>query len=101
MIHAGVYAAVTHYLKALSAAGSDSDGKAAVDKIASAWGSARGVNVVVVQKDFDISGWGLAISSDDVPRIGGVIRSQPTEPIAVSRAANGQNLSASRTASGE
>jgi branched-chain amino acid transport system substrate-binding protein len=33
MIHAGVYAAVTHYLKALAATGSDSDGKAAVDKM--------------------------------------------------------------------
>ena len=30
----------------------DADRKAAVDKIASAWGSSRGVNVVVVQKDF-------------------------------------------------
>ncbi len=30
----------------------DSDRKAAVDKIASAWGSQRGVNVAVVQKDF-------------------------------------------------
>ena len=30
----------------------DADRKPAVDKIASAWGSARGVNVVVVQKDF-------------------------------------------------
>jgi arabinogalactan oligomer/maltooligosaccharide transport system substrate-binding protein len=30
----------------------DADRKAAVDKIASAWGTARGVNVVVVQKDF-------------------------------------------------
>jgi len=33
MIHAGVYAAVTHYLKALAAVGSDSDGKAIVDKM--------------------------------------------------------------------
>jgi branched-chain amino acid transport system substrate-binding protein len=33
MIHAGVYAAVTHYLKALAAAGSDADGKAVVDKM--------------------------------------------------------------------
>ena len=31
---------------------SDADRKAAVDRIASAWGTARGVNVVVVQKDF-------------------------------------------------
>ena len=30
----------------------DADRKAAVDRIASAWGSTRGVNVVVVQKDF-------------------------------------------------
>ena len=30
----------------------DADRKAAVDRIASAWGSGRGVNVVVVQKDF-------------------------------------------------
>ena len=30
----------------------DADRKAAVDKIASAWGNSRGVNVVVVQKDF-------------------------------------------------
>ena len=30
----------------------DADRKAAVDKIASAWGTSRGVNVVVVQKDF-------------------------------------------------
>ena len=30
----------------------DADRKAAVDRIASAWGTARGVNVVVVQKDF-------------------------------------------------
>ena len=33
MIHAGVYAAVTHYLKALAATGADSDGKAVVDKM--------------------------------------------------------------------
>ena len=33
MIHAGVYSAVTHYLKALAAVGSDSDGKAVVDKM--------------------------------------------------------------------
>jgi branched-chain amino acid transport system substrate-binding protein len=33
MVHAGVYAAVTHYLKALAALGSDADGKAAVDKM--------------------------------------------------------------------
>jgi branched-chain amino acid transport system substrate-binding protein len=33
MIHAGVYAAVTHYLKALSALGADADGKAIVDKM--------------------------------------------------------------------
>lgn len=33
MIHAGVYSAVTHYLKALAAAGGDSDGKAIVDKM--------------------------------------------------------------------
>jgi branched-chain amino acid transport system substrate-binding protein len=33
MIHAGVYASVTHYLKAISATGSDSDGKAAVAKM--------------------------------------------------------------------
>jgi branched-chain amino acid transport system substrate-binding protein len=33
MIHAGVYAAVTHYLKALSAVGSDADGKAVVAKM--------------------------------------------------------------------
>jgi len=33
MIHAGVYAAVTHYLKALAALGSDGDGKAVVDKM--------------------------------------------------------------------
>ena len=31
---------------------SDADRKAAVDRIASAWGTARGVNVVVVQKEF-------------------------------------------------
>ena len=31
---------------------SDAERKADVDKIASAWGTARGVNVVVVQKDF-------------------------------------------------
>jgi arabinogalactan oligomer / maltooligosaccharide transport system substrate-binding protein len=30
----------------------DADRKAAVDKVASAWGAARGVDVVVVQKDF-------------------------------------------------
>ena len=30
----------------------DADRKAAVDKIASAWGNSRGVNVVVVQKEF-------------------------------------------------
>jgi branched-chain amino acid transport system substrate-binding protein len=33
MVHAGVYAAVTHYLKALDAIASDSDGKAAVSKM--------------------------------------------------------------------
>jgi branched-chain amino acid transport system substrate-binding protein len=33
MIHAGVYSAVTHYLKALAAVGSDADGKAIVDKM--------------------------------------------------------------------
>ena len=33
MIHAGVYSAVTHYLKALAAVGADSDGKAIVDKM--------------------------------------------------------------------
>jgi branched-chain amino acid transport system substrate-binding protein len=33
MIHAGVYSAVTHYLKALAAVGADSDGKAVVDKM--------------------------------------------------------------------
>jgi branched-chain amino acid transport system substrate-binding protein len=33
MIHAGVYAAVTHYLKAVSALGSDGDGKAAIAKM--------------------------------------------------------------------
>jgi branched-chain amino acid transport system substrate-binding protein len=33
MIHAGVYASVTHYLKALAAAGTDSDGKAIVAKM--------------------------------------------------------------------
>jgi branched-chain amino acid transport system substrate-binding protein len=33
MIHAGVYASVTHLLKALAATGSDADGKAAVDKM--------------------------------------------------------------------
>jgi branched-chain amino acid transport system substrate-binding protein len=33
MIHAGVYASVTHYLKALAALGSDSDGKAIVEKM--------------------------------------------------------------------
>ena len=33
MVHAGVYAAVTHYLKALAAVGADSDGKAVVDKM--------------------------------------------------------------------
>jgi branched-chain amino acid transport system substrate-binding protein len=33
MVHAGVYAAVTHYLKALDALGSDADGKAVVAKM--------------------------------------------------------------------
>jgi branched-chain amino acid transport system substrate-binding protein len=33
MIHAGVYSAVSHYLKALTAVGSDSDGKAVVAKM--------------------------------------------------------------------
>jgi branched-chain amino acid transport system substrate-binding protein len=33
MDHAGVYASVTHYLKALDALGSDADGKAIVDKM--------------------------------------------------------------------
>jgi branched-chain amino acid transport system substrate-binding protein len=33
MIHAGVYAAVTHYLKALAAVGGDSNGKAVVDRM--------------------------------------------------------------------
>lgn len=33
MVHAGVYAAVTHYLKALDALGSDADGKAVVEKM--------------------------------------------------------------------
>jgi branched-chain amino acid transport system substrate-binding protein len=33
MIHAGVYSAVTHYLKALAAVGADADGKAIVDKM--------------------------------------------------------------------
>jgi branched-chain amino acid transport system substrate-binding protein len=33
MIHAGVYAAVTHYLKALEALKSDADGKAVVAKM--------------------------------------------------------------------
>ena len=33
MVHAGVYAAVTHYLKALQALGSDADGKAVVAKM--------------------------------------------------------------------
>jgi branched-chain amino acid transport system substrate-binding protein len=33
MVHAGVYAAVTHYLKALDAVAADSDGKAAVTKM--------------------------------------------------------------------
>jgi branched-chain amino acid transport system substrate-binding protein len=33
MVHAGVYAAVTHYLKALAAVGSDTDGKAVVSKM--------------------------------------------------------------------
>ena len=33
MIHAGVYASVTHYLKALAAVGADADGKAVVDKM--------------------------------------------------------------------
>jgi branched-chain amino acid transport system substrate-binding protein len=33
MIHAGVYAAVTHYLRALAAVGGDSNGKAVVDRM--------------------------------------------------------------------
>ena len=33
MVHAGVYSAVTHYLKALEALKSDADGKAVVDKM--------------------------------------------------------------------
>ena len=35
MIHAGVYSAVTHYLKAIEAMKNDSDGKAVVDKMKS------------------------------------------------------------------
>jgi branched-chain amino acid transport system substrate-binding protein len=35
MVHAGVYAAVTHYLKAVEALKSDADGKAVVDKMKS------------------------------------------------------------------
>ncbi len=33
MVHAGVYSAVTHYLKALDTLGADGDGKAVVDKM--------------------------------------------------------------------
>jgi arabinogalactan oligomer/maltooligosaccharide transport system substrate-binding protein len=48
----------------------DADRKAAVDKIASAWGTARGVNVVVVQKEFGkIQGDLGTVQADSAPDV--------------------------------